>query len=271
MNINNMGIFISELRREANMTQVELADILHVSHQAVSKWERLESLPDITMLPILAETFNMTVDELLKGKREVGAEKSEDKTKVEAFVEDIVNAKLDEAKEALKGLENMQDILGGIAPITKPKIFEKIISAVDINLEDISSFLPFLGSETLDKIVNKIIQEGDLNKIQVTLYPFLKITQKDALIDYYVSEEKEWNNIEMIYPFLNSEQHKRLIAYFILKAMKKELENLNPFLTEEVRNLLVDEMVKREKYELVENLIPFLNSVQRDKINKVIV
>ena len=173
MNINNMGVFISELRREANMTQFELAEILHVSHQAVSKWERLESLPDITMLPLLAETFNITVDELLKGEREAQTERSEEKTKVEVFVGDIVIDKIDQAKVALKELENVQDILEGIAPLTKPKVFEEIIEGVNIDLEGISGFLPFLGAEALGEIIHKVIEEGDLNKIDEGIYPFL--------------------------------------------------------------------------------------------------
>lgn len=45
----NIGSTISELRKKANMTQSEVAEQLGVSFQAVSKWERDESLPDITL------------------------------------------------------------------------------------------------------------------------------------------------------------------------------------------------------------------------------
>jgi transcriptional regulator with XRE-family HTH domain len=56
---------LRRLRLQADMTQEELAERLHVSGQAVSKWEREECYPDITLLPGLANLFNCTVDEIL--------------------------------------------------------------------------------------------------------------------------------------------------------------------------------------------------------------
>ena len=62
------GAFISQLRRERGMTQKELAERLHVSDKAVSKWERGLSLPDISLLQPLAETFDISVTEVLSGQ-----------------------------------------------------------------------------------------------------------------------------------------------------------------------------------------------------------
>ena len=60
-----IGENIRFLRRKAGMTQEELAAALNISFQSVSKWERGESLPDLTMLPVLANFFAVTTDELL--------------------------------------------------------------------------------------------------------------------------------------------------------------------------------------------------------------
>ena len=57
---------LRRLRKEANLTQEALAEKLHVSGQAVSKWERGESYPEITLLPELAEVFHVTIDALLR-------------------------------------------------------------------------------------------------------------------------------------------------------------------------------------------------------------
>ena len=56
---------ISSLRTEEGMTQLKLAEALNYSDKAVSKWERGESLPDVTVLKAIADYFGVTVDYLL--------------------------------------------------------------------------------------------------------------------------------------------------------------------------------------------------------------
>ena len=57
---------IGKLRREAGITQLELAEELNYSDKAVSKWERGESVPDIVTLKQLADRFSVSVDYLLR-------------------------------------------------------------------------------------------------------------------------------------------------------------------------------------------------------------
>ena len=67
MDIQKTGILISELRRKNHMTQKELAEKLHVTDKAVSKWERGAGYPEITTVPLLAETLGVTANEILTG------------------------------------------------------------------------------------------------------------------------------------------------------------------------------------------------------------
>ena len=60
-----LGKRIAQLRKEKGMTQEQLAEKVGVSAQAVSKWENDVSCPDITLLPLLADLFGVSVDELL--------------------------------------------------------------------------------------------------------------------------------------------------------------------------------------------------------------
>ena len=71
MNIRKIGEQIAELRKAKGLTQNELGERVGVSFQAVSKWERGETLPDITLLPILANILETTVDFILNGKERV--------------------------------------------------------------------------------------------------------------------------------------------------------------------------------------------------------
>ena len=57
---------ISELRQSNNMTQLELAEKINYSDKAISKWERAESSPDISVLVDIATVFGVTVDYLVK-------------------------------------------------------------------------------------------------------------------------------------------------------------------------------------------------------------
>ena len=60
----NLGNKIRELRRAGSLTQEQLAAALNISPQAVSKWEMGASYPDMTMIPIIASFFKVSLDEL---------------------------------------------------------------------------------------------------------------------------------------------------------------------------------------------------------------
>ena len=63
--MKSVKLLISELRRAKGITQSELADYLGVSFQAVSKWENGTTMPDIALLPMISEFFQVSVDEIL--------------------------------------------------------------------------------------------------------------------------------------------------------------------------------------------------------------
>lgn len=63
------GAFIRELRKEKALTQKDLAEQLHITDRAVSKWERGLCAPDLSTLEPLADILNVTVTELIAGKR----------------------------------------------------------------------------------------------------------------------------------------------------------------------------------------------------------
>lgn len=65
MNIKDIGLFLSNKRKVKGLTQSELSESLNVSHQAVSRWERGENLPDVLKLVELAKMYNVTVDDIL--------------------------------------------------------------------------------------------------------------------------------------------------------------------------------------------------------------
>lgn len=67
--MKSIGQFIATLRKANGMTQKQLAEMLNVSDKAISRWERDECSPDISLIPVIAEIFNVTSDEILRGER----------------------------------------------------------------------------------------------------------------------------------------------------------------------------------------------------------
>ena len=69
MNQEKIGNFISECRREKQMTQEQLAEKLGVTSKSISKWETGNCLPDASKYQALCEILNITVNELFSGER----------------------------------------------------------------------------------------------------------------------------------------------------------------------------------------------------------
>ena len=98
MNMRKVGEQISTLRKSKGITQNELGERVGVSFQAVSKWERGETLPDIAVLPDLANVLETSIDNILIG----GEKQIEYKGKI--TVSDM--------KSGLDSLKNMGEHLG---------------------------------------------------------------------------------------------------------------------------------------------------------------
>ena len=64
-----IGAFIAECRKEKQITQQTLADMLNITNKAVSKWETGNGLPDITLLSELASILGVSVDEILNAEK----------------------------------------------------------------------------------------------------------------------------------------------------------------------------------------------------------
>ena len=109
MEKKTMGSFLAALRRAKGMTQQEVADQLNVSNKTISKWERDEGCPEIMMLPLIAELYSVTVDEILRGERITKEENIETKdTKSEKQIKYLI----DRATTKFKNLAIISVVLG---------------------------------------------------------------------------------------------------------------------------------------------------------------
>ena len=97
-NVYQVGEQIASLRKNKNLTQAELGERFNISAQAVSKWERGESMPEISLLPDLAAALETTIDNILS-----------DKTKLAGYGRKIT---VKEVREALDCFEKIGELLG---------------------------------------------------------------------------------------------------------------------------------------------------------------
>ena len=68
MDLQKIGNFLKELRKEKNLTQEQLAETLNVSRRTVSRWETGSNMPDLDLLMEIADLYQVDLRELLNGE-----------------------------------------------------------------------------------------------------------------------------------------------------------------------------------------------------------
>ena len=173
-NMNQVGTNICRLRKSIGITQMELADRLGISFQAVSNWERGVSMPDIAKLNELSSLFNVSIDEILDNKRT-----SEIASKLLAN-QPIENVSIEEVEE--------------IAPILHENEVDALLSYTDkknVSVNDISSVAPFLSQEYIDKFAEELLSDYQSLHCIMPIAPFIstQIIDKKALEIFEQTED----------------------------------------------------------------------------------
>lgn len=101
MNNTKTGELIRVLRKEKNMTQKDIADLLHITDKAVSKWERGLSAPDIALLEPLAKALGVSIIELIEGERVI---KNEYIDETETTAKVVIDYSKSEIKHKVKSM-----------------------------------------------------------------------------------------------------------------------------------------------------------------------
>ena len=81
-----IGNLINKLRKEKGMTQLQLAERLHISDKTVSKWERGQGCPDVSLLTDLSRVFGVDLEKLLSGQLDANEERGGNMKKLNFYV-----------------------------------------------------------------------------------------------------------------------------------------------------------------------------------------
>lgn len=175
-NMTQIGKRISEFRKAKDMTQLELADKLSISFQAVSNWECGNSMPDIAKLPELAKIFGVSIDDILGYNN--------------AVLHDVISSQSPNVKEY------SDTDISEAARLLKPSQIEDILINTDYHPFILSTFLPFLSDKTIEEITDEHIKNG---KSVAVLLPFLNYEKIEELVRVATENDE---SITMFIPFL---------------------------------------------------------------------
>lgn len=102
MNQEQIGRFIAKLRKAKNITQEELAEILEVNVKSISRWENGRTMPDLSLLPIIAKELNVEISELINGRKMTKEELFELKGTIEKLIEYNCDEQIENSKKINK-------------------------------------------------------------------------------------------------------------------------------------------------------------------------
>ena len=269
-----VGRIISQKRKEHNMTQMQLADALGISFQAVSNWERGNSMPDISKLPELAELFGCSIEELLGGGAPAGN------------VEKL-------AKGEGQGLSLGE--IAEVAPVLTPEVLDEAVEAArrgtpsaacgDSSLQEGAEGES--DDEDFDEDIDEEDEEGEYEEDEEEprrFHAFWKRTGRgarahirDGKTVYILGAEKSGEQkkdkakskrlkeLVMLAPFLSSARLRELVEELRGEGYTvSELVPLAPFLSEEDLDALA-ELAEADDGELAA-LAPFLSQETLKKL-----
>lgn len=182
LDMKKIGMKIIEMRKKEDLTQMELADKLGISYQAVSNWERGLTMPDITKLPELAQIFNISIDYLLDYSEEV------------QVVDELINHST--PKNMVDNIS--ADVYNSLTSILKPTQLKEYSLKLSINedIEILLDSLPFMSREVADKVIERAIKDKvDPIKLIDCTIPFISKDRCNQLVSYALDTD---SNIEYL-------------------------------------------------------------------------
>ena len=279
-----IGKKIKQAIIDQNMTQMQLADAMGVSYQAVSNWERGNSMPDISKLADLCAALHLSVNELL-GIESPAVEKAmaqeeltmEELTEVAPVlppqtVMEQMEAKRKEMEQRLQnGLKQIfgQDSdfrkdVAGVVKIAVKSPESKQKKKKKLDLRRIADMAPFLDEGYLDEL----LENADLSDLDGLdeIAPFLSQETMDKLLERISVDDMEM--IVEIAPFLSKAALDYMVNRCIVAGRLDDIEELAPYLSEEALDCVADAAIAGNLDVDMEELYPFLSKETLRKLAK---
>lgn len=188
--IDKFGSSLSRLRKTKDMTQSELADKLNLSRQAISRYENGDSFPDISILVLICDVFEVSLEELIgiqtKGK-------------------DKIIRQLADGKNVEFSDESIDDLIT-LAPILKPSILEKAVRSFKsegINIESIATLVQYLNDSSLSHLLSNANYESPSIDVLNFLLPYMDDESKWTVFAKILEGKVDYHFLEYFIPACN--------------------------------------------------------------------
>lgn len=263
-----IGMKIAVLRKAKDMTQLELADKMLVSYQAVSNWERGNSLPDISKLVELSHILGVSIEELLDSEKEAQIVEKIIHTPDEVALKEAARvavmmkpAELDEVidKRQIEDLDS--ETLIDLAPfVSTEKLLELIDQAKVEEMQTFVALAPFLDSEALKNLLLK--QEnlrGDRSML-TALAPFLDSADIVEVLQHNPDLDGGIDSLAGLAPFLEDADLETILGNLPEdQLLSDELVGIAPFLSDKLVSRLGRRALDLGKRSLFRALLPFMD------------
>ncbi len=235
---------IRDARIRKNMTQSNLADELGVSYQAVSNWERGNSLPDISKYEDLCRILDLKLEDLLGGGSSIDA------------VSKFIDYRKGENEDPMT-VEEIESVADLLAPEDLKKTVQGHLDQLTFDLDAAKHLAPYLDTETLDELVKNVALE-DFQAV-VGLAPFLS---QEALVSIAervsAAGKMEISWLKKLMPFMKKDSSDRLVEHLEPEEIK-DLAKIAPFLRKRTIVHLLEKLEDEDlRFRTMVKVAPFL-------------
>lgn len=213
MDTRKFGAYLSGLRKQFDFTQSQVADALNVSRQAVSKWETGDSLPDIALLPRLAELYRVTIDQLLRYGERRPSEGS--------MMRHLLAGQPEHVSAMLRTSELGADSIVHIAPLLQASTLGMIADGLaqqGIGIRQLASLAVYMNEPEWTRLL-EAAQLSTLDRaILETIAPFLNEAAKETIFLKLVNQELDGSLLSVLLPYLDRNKYGSLIEAAVLEG-----------------------------------------------------
>ena len=239
MDVQDIGGFLKECRINKKLTQANVADMIGVSPQAISKWEKGTNMPDVAYFLDISRIYEISLEEILNSKKEDAKESV-------GFVKNLFDAELFES--IVEKIENTD-----------------LISNIDINLD----FFAYLSNEQKTTLVETIMKKSDYFIALDEILPYTNSVHKNLIISE-VLEKKHYHLLEEIAVYMNNRTKELILGKLLGDSEYDIIEEIITIFNGRQRELITSHFIENDvNFDIIENFLPFFNQKQIQSIKEL--